>query len=480
MTVSTEAKCALGADVTRWSPQLVVIVACVAALVLGVSLPIAPVTAVLTLVAIPLAILAPVASLSVLIAVTVLVPFDVQDSLAVIGGRDQPGLLFIDAVMIISLLRLGWLLVRRRLSLDAGLMAGIALAVICTAALVFGTIIGADVSAAGHEARRMILGVGAFLMAWPLMRDRQARQRLAWLLIAVGLALGLWGLVQWGLWVDYTKFADIGVRPGVDLTSAGRGQLQGGMFAYPVAVILAWAALVSGCVRTVSVRWMLALVVVLNALCLLVTYERTFWAATAVVCLILIAASGPDARRIAIRWAITALGVGISLAAMAPAEARTAVERLMSVARVSTDESFTYRVIESRAVAELIAQRPVTGSGFGALITWEEEDVFGEITTPFVHNGYLWLAWKIGIPATLFLVLLLWRAVIRRAPCGDSDEWRVLRRGSQAAVLALLLISVTFPPFDVLGITAVMGLLVAICYSPTTESLGTTTQTATV
>jgi hypothetical protein len=32
-------------------------------------------------------------------------------------------------------------------------------------------------------------------------------------------------------------------------------------------------------------------------------------------------------------------------------------------------------------------------------------------------------------------------------------------------LLALLLIGLTFAPFNALGITAVMGLLVAICYS---------------
>src|SRR3954469_1379642 len=71
---------------------------CAAALAFGVLVPIAPITAVLTLAVVPLAFLAPFASLSVLIALTVLVPFEVQDSFSVLGGRDQPGLLVVDAV----------------------------------------------------------------------------------------------------------------------------------------------------------------------------------------------------------------------------------------------------------------------------------------------------------------------------------------------------------------------------------------------
>jgi hypothetical protein len=462
--VLTDATSVSDSEVTARSQLSVIVAASAAALAFGVILPIAPLTAVLALVVIPLALLAPLASLTVLIAVTVLVPFEVQDSFAVIGGQDQPGLLLVDTLMMLSLLRLAWLVIRRKVPIDRALLAGIAVAGICAAALAFGIAFDADVSEAGHEARRMVLGVGAFLIAWPLMRDRRTRQRLGWILLTMGLALGLWGVAQWAFSVGFI-WADVGVRPGVDQTSSGRGQLKGGMVAYPVAVIMAWAALVLGRVRHRAVQCLLGLVILLNAVCLLLGYERTMWAATAGACLLVVISAGPAARRLAVRWAIAAVIVTVALAAIAPREARAAVERLLSVGRFATDESFIYRVIESRTVAELIAQRPVTGSGFGTTFTWGAEDLFGEITTPYVHNGYLWLAWKIGIPATLFLVLLLCGAIFRKAPSGDCDEWGAVRRGSQAALLALLLISVMFGAFNILGITAMMGLLVAICYS---------------
>jgi len=40
-----------------------------------------------------------------------------------------------------------------------------------------------------------------------------------------------------------------------------------------------------------------------------------------------------------------------------------------------------------------------------------------------------------------------------------------LRRGSQASLVAVLLICVMFPVFNALGITALIGLLVAVAYS---------------
>ena len=437
---------------------------CVVALAFGVLVPRAPLTAFLTLAVVPLAFLAPFASLSVLIALTVLVPFEIQDSFSVIGGRDRPGLLVVDVVMVLSLIRLAWLVVRRKLAMDAQLLAGLAAAVVCAAALALGIALGADVSEAGHEARRMVLGVGTFLIAWPLLQERRNRRRLAWLLLAVGVALGLWGLYQWIFSVGF-EWSDIGVRPGVDEQSTGRGQLKGGMAAYPVAVILAWSVLVSGHVRRRATKCALGAVILLNGVCLVLGYERTMWAATAGACLLLVLAAGPAARRMAIRSALVALGVTGVLAVAAPGEARAAVDRLMSVMHYSTDDSYLYRMIESHNVIGLITQRPLTGSGFGATITWGAEDQFSTVTTSYAHNGYLWLAWKVGIPSAVFLVVLLGGALLKRSPSAETDYWRAMRRGSQAALLALLLINAMFAAFSILGVTALMGLLVAVCYS---------------
>jgi hypothetical protein len=41
-----------------------------------------------------------------------------------------------------------------------------------------------------------------------------------------------------------------------------------------------------------------------------------------------------------------------------------------------------------------------------------------------------------------------------------------MRVGAQSALLLLLLASITFPAFEALGITAVMGVLVALCLVP--------------
>jgi hypothetical protein len=437
-----------------------VIAACTAALAFGVLLPIKPWAAVACLVVIPLAFAAPVASLGVIIAVTALVPWDVQNTLKVIGEPGQPGLLIVDALLLLGLLRIGWLVVRGRLDVDLPVLLGTIAVAVCVSALFRGIVTGADVSAAGTEVRRVMLGVGTFLLAWPLMRDRSARLHLAWVLMGIGLALGLWGLAQSMFSVEFTSAADVGVRGGL-----ATGQLQGGLYIYPVAVVLAWAALVVSQVRNLAVKCLLAAILLLNAVCLLLTFERTFWVATAVACVFVVVTSGVAALRSAVRWAWVGAAVLVGAAVFAPGPVRTALDRWASLGSVSSDHSYVHRVVESQVVGKAITARPLMGSGFGATVTWGVPNTFPVSTTPFADMGYLWLAWKIGIPAAAIVVLLLVRGVLRRIPRGDSAEWHALRKGSQAALLALLLIGITFAPFNALGITAAMGLLAAVCYS---------------
>ncbi|SEH50241.1 O-antigen ligase [Mycolicibacterium rutilum] len=440
-----------------------VTIACLAALVFGAALPVAPWTVAAVSILVPLAFAAPVASLTVLLAVTVLVPFEVQDSFAVFGGRDRPGLLVVDVLMLLGLIRVAALLLRGRQLLDRRVLAGLAVAVIMTVALLWGCALGASVSEAGHEMRRVILGCGTFLLALPLVDDATARKRLERSMLGIALALALWGLAQWFLSVGYTTSGDVGIRPGVDLTSSGHGQLQGGMYAYPVAVILAWAVVLSGRHRDMRVQALVTTILLLNGMCLVLTFERSLWGATAIGCVLVALLSGPAGRRRSVPWAVGGLTLMVVAAAVAPGQARTAVERLLSIRQVTTDTSVTARLVESRAVIDAIIQRPFAGSGFGATVTWGQRDTFATVTTPFAHNGYLWLAWKIGIPAALLVVALIAAAICRRVR--DDSDWAALRRGSQASLVAMLVICIVFPVFNVLGITAAMGFLAAVCCS---------------
>jgi hypothetical protein len=434
-----------------------------AALAFGLALPESPRDAIAVLVLIPLGCAAPTITVLVLLAITVLVPWDVQNHLQILGGHGHRGILFIDALLLVALLRAGWQIIRRRTDFDSAMVWGTVLTAILASAVLWGVAQGADVSAAGNEGRRVLFGACTFLLAWPLLRDSHARSLIARWLPAIGLALGVWGLAQWLFDVPYSTAGDVGVRGGLS-----SGQLQGGLYAYPVAVTLSWAALIAGGVQKTSVKLLLGSVLAVNTVCLFLTFERTLMVSTALACCFVAAIGGPEARRHAARWgAVMVLLVTFGVA-LGAAQARTAFERMALLGNVDSDNSYTHRMIEADVISAQIAAHPIVGSGLGAAVTWGVQDKFATNTTPFADLGYHWLAWKIGLPAAAAITLLLLRAIFRRTPGVDERDWHALRIGSRGSLLALSLISVMFGVFNALGITAVIGLLLAICYSETT------------
>jgi O-antigen/teichoic acid export membrane protein len=411
---------------------------------------------------------APVTHLLLLVLVTAIVPFDVLNSFAFGGGQGRPGLMASDVLLLGGLARAALVLLDTPLEGRSRWAAG-ATALILGAAglqLVHGLSAGGDPGTSGAELR-VLMGFGAAAIALPIVADHAQRAALFKGLIGVGLAIGVWGLVQWTIDLPFTASEDAGVREGVRLTSAGRGQIQGGLFAFPIAIVLGVAALLSEQVRSARTRALLAAVICLNAVDLVLTYERTFWVATAAA-LGVLALRAPPAQRIRV------VGLGAALIALviagmavaAPRDLTAARERLESIGAYGSDLSVRYRLTESRHVIDEIRGRPLLGSGLGATILWGRPyEGVRPSSESFAHNGYLWLAWKLGLPAAGLLLLLIVTAVVWRRPRGPTTT-EAVRGGAQASLLLLLLASMTFPAFEVLGITAVMGLLVALCFAP--------------
>ncbi len=432
----------------------------------GLLLPSHPVEVVLALVLVPLALIAPTASLGVILFVTAIVPFDTQNRFSIGGGPGTPGLLAVDVLLLLGLCRLGFLLHNRRLRLDRPLVVAGALLAGLAIALGHGLAAGAAASDAGTEARCLVFGVGAFVLAWPLLQSEETRTRLYAALLAIGIALGIWGIAQVLLNVGYTTGGDIGVRPGIDqIAASGGGQLQGGLYAFPVAVSMSFAALLSPPSRSSLVRALVALAFTLNCVCVLLTYERSIWAAAAIGCLVAALRSGRRAWPAAGGWLALLVAGLLAYAAVSPGARATAVQRIESVFSLSGQSSSQAREVESQAVLRAIRSDPIAGQGFGSTITWGKRDQFATTTTNFSHDSYLWLAWKVGVPFALVLFGVLWFAALRPRPPTPDPGPPALRAGAHAGLLASLLVCVTFPELDALGITAILGLLTAVCLS---------------
>jgi O-antigen ligase len=280
----------------------------------------------------------------------------------------------------------------------------------------------------------------------------------------VGILLGAWGMLQWFGHFSFGAAGDVGVRAGVRLTSAGSGQLQGGEYGFPVVVTVAIAVLLFGGVRSTRARAALWVAIVLNAAACLVTFERTFWLSTLLgVAFVVLRAPAPRRLKAVLAAPVIVVVAVTVLGAVAPATLTTARERVLSLGQYSSDDSVRYRVVESEFVLAQIRAHPLTGSGLAAEIFWGQPWAQGPAKTyAFSHNGYLWLAWKLGIPAAVLLVLVIGCAILLRAPPGDDLLSAGVRRGAEGALLGLLLATITFPSFNVLSITPAMGVLLAL------------------
>ena len=462
-----------GADRPRWGaeelgPALVLMGA-----ILGAATRLGPAMAIGALggaVLLALPFIFPVAHLTLLIGVTNLVPFELQNTFSFGAGRGSPGLIVADVLLLGGLARAVVVLAVTRLArvpMTAIIMTALLVAV---AAMQFlaGLGRGADPSVAGDEMRKL-LGFAALIVACPIVLNTRQRRRLLASLLGLGFLLGLWGLAQWLLQIPYVEGGDVGVRQGVAGTSAGRGQLQGGLYAYPVAIIFGFAFLVLGQPRSRALRAALVLLVAVNAACLTLTFERTFWANAILGSLFVLArATGAQRTRAILMAPWVALIVALPIALAFPETLMTAQQRLFSVRGAQSDPAVTERVVESKAVLERVKAEPLLGSGLGATVYWgRPADLVPPKVETFAHNGYLWVSWKIGIPAALLLFAGIVLAIARRSVGLGDAQTRAACVAAQGSLLGLFVGSVTFPAYASRAITPVMGFLLALCALPT-------------
>jgi hypothetical protein len=421
------------------------------------------------------AVLPPEYLLAGVVFLTAVVPYGVQKSFGIGGGPGSPGLLLSDVLLLASLLRAVPRLLNLRLHPRVRRGVVLVIGFLAVAAVQFGRGVfgGRNLSTVGYEFR-VLLGFATFLVVLPILADTARRRRFVATWPLLGLLLGLWGIGQWVFNLQFSQAADAGVRAGVRLTSSGRGQLQGGLFAFPVAILVALAAVVSGEIRSFRLKLLLVSIVALNVVCLVLTYERSFWVATTLAAGFVVLKSGAAQRLRAVFGGAGVLVVSFaSLATLAPKTLVAARERLLSLSQFGSDFSVKYRVAESHHVVQQITAHPVIGSGLGASIFFGRPwDLVPPQSYTFSHNGYLWLAWRLGVPAasSMFVLLLLairpfGRVASSRGPLPGHTDDRLLaslQNGTRGALVALALTSVTFPSFNQLGITATMGVLMAV------------------
>jgi O-antigen/teichoic acid export membrane protein len=401
---------------------------------------------------------APALHLLALLALTTIVPLQIQAQLGSGGSVESAGILPSDLLLLTGLARALVVLPRQpigRFSTAVAALTGVFLA-LAAAQLAHALALGRPLSGAGGEFRAL-LGFGTLLVALPVVADARQRRALMTGLAWLGLTLGCWGCAQFALQL---RFTDVEV-PLDQFQTAGRVV---GLFAFPAAATLALAALTGGSARGSGARALLVTILVTNVTAIVLTFERTFILVTLVGFALVFLRGTPRQR---LRLAAIAPGVAattvLGLGVLAPAALSAYGQRLATLTEASADPAVQYRIAESRMVESEIRARPVSGSGLGATILIGRP---GTNTPPaprrHAENGYLWLAWKTGIPAALVMSLVLAMAVAGPPTRSDDRDAKAVRRGFQAALATIAVASLTFPSFNQTGITAAMGVLIAV------------------
>jgi O-antigen ligase len=218
---------------------------------------------------------------------------------------------------------------------------------------------------------------------------------------------------------------------------------------------------------------------------LLLTYTRAQWIASGIAILFALGAFMIVHRRRAFAFVIVAItvilvGAGIygasNINLTQSSDANPLLVRLVSIFtpdQTLDTNSLQWRIFENDAAMQSVLKNPILGVGLGneyrGVTLLRQREVLGDLRfTRFIHNAYLYIAVKLGIPALIVfgwmcLAFLIngWRSYRRMRP----GIWQAVTLAMLAGFVGLLFWSNTQPNFMVgegtLFIGVLMGLVAA-------------------
>lgn len=316
----------------------------------------------------------------------------------------------------------------------------------------------------------------AWLLFFPVVTELRPKQvrRLLWVVIGAAGLSAIRGL--------YLYLAG----EGVTATFTGGGiRVMSVNFAYLMFAFL----LCIGVFLTRGGRRAIPLALGLLALGgLVVTFQRSAWVGLGLALPAMVwLARGEERGRVfgltmaAVAALAVTYGVG-SLAGSGPPQVLTALtERLGSITSYSQDVSALHRLAEWRAVIGEIEDAPIVGNGLGDRVRFRSpmynpaSNQMGFWSNDFyIHNNYLWVASKLGIPALLLFVGLLGSVAVRswRAASESIGPDRGFLLGLTGCLLAWVATAMFGPTFTTDNMAPFVALAFAGLHVLGTENRG--------
>jgi hypothetical protein len=120
--------------------------------------------------------------------------------------------------------------------------------------------------------------------------------------------------------------------------------------------------------------------------------------------------------------------------------------RIGSTSKGTKDISIRERIAESREVGQHILANPLGGEGFGSTFSFYDPILNTTAHPQFIHNGFLYLPFKLGLPLCLLLYAWYSHYLARAYLCARGATVpfdRILALGALGSLLALILINLT-------------------------------------
>jgi O-Antigen ligase len=238
----------------------------------------------------------------------------------------------------------------------------------------------------------------------------------------------------------------------------------------PIALV----ALLSRLTFARDKRWILAGMGVL-AVNLVWSFTRGLWAATIASVLFLLFIQGLELRRIVLKIACFSCVLAIpllyasGLGSVIGNRVSYSFEQFGSASEEEQNLAGR-RVLEYILIFPSIAEHPVLGNGLGATYEISGSAVLAgpegeQVDYHYIHNLYLLIAFRLGIPVLLLFITLLWkyfrRSIRTLRMASLSHENSALLAGLIAAMFGEAVLSLTSPTFMNHPTAGLMGCIMA-------------------
>ncbi|GJI91823.1 O-antigen ligase family protein [Duganella hordei] len=269
--------------------------------------------------------------------------------------------------------------------------------------------------------------------------------------VIVGIALTVVGLALFQ-WVTGVQVVAVGLVASLGTTSGlgeevTRVQMPGFLFVSWAVIWLMLQMLYKRVSLLVAGPMMLLLLAGLY-----VNFGRGLWAWTFIGILIPVffIGSGRSAKLLIMMTLGAVLGVG-TLAVVKPSVLENIGSRLISVQNEGGQKSsYGWRELENTEALITLRRTPLVGVGMGGEYRpWVHELRLFFEHVRYIHNSYLFIALKLGIPGLLCLLILYWRSWngARQGLSVISDQYRVTLLACLSFFPISMGLSITQPEF---------------------------------